>query len=159
MGSVSIPVTGMFQVLGVAKKATSPVPVKTRPADRVFMREAEDSQNQIGNAGLTGCGKCSGGEKVRNIGGDPTAYVLFPNVTVDQAGPYTLYLDYTVNGPHSYFVSVNGGAPVEVKVDGVGNSTPQTTPVPVTLQAGTNTIKVYNDRSSAPDLDRISLGT
>ena len=159
VGSVSIPVTGMFQVLGLAKKATSAVPVKTRPADRVFMREAEDSQNQIGNAGLTGCGKCSGGEKVRNIGGDPTAYVLFPNVTVDQAGPYTLYLDYTVNGPHSYFVSVNGGAPVEVKVDGVGNSTPQTTPVPVTLQAGTNTTKVYNDPSSAPDLDRITLGT
>ncbi len=84
--------------------------------------------------------------------------MLFPNVTVDQAGQYTLYLDYTVNGPHSYFVSVNGGAAVEVPVDGVGNSTPQTTPVRVTLQAGTNSIKVFNDQASAPDLDRISLG-
>jgi hypothetical protein len=55
-------------------------------------------------------------------------------------------------------VSVNGGAPVEVKVDGMGNSTPQTSTVPVTMQAGTNTIKIYNDQSSAPDLDRISLG-
>ncbi len=159
VGSASIPVVGAFQVLGRAKQVTSPVRVRTRPADRVFMREAEDSQNQIGSAGLTGCGPCSGGEKVRNIGGDPGAYVLFPNVTVDRAGEYTLYLDYTVNGPHSYFVSVNGGTPVEVAVNGVGNSTPQTTPVRVTLQAGANTIKIYNDQAPAPDLDRVSLGS
>jgi hypothetical protein len=28
----------------------------------------------------------------------------------------------------------------------------------VTLQAGANTIKVYNDVDPAPDLDRLSLG-
>jgi hypothetical protein len=30
--------------------------------------------------------------------------------------------------------------------------------VPVTLQAGANTVKVFNDTAGAPDLDRISLG-
>ncbi len=159
VGSVTIPVTATFQLLGRPLRATSPVRVALRPADRVWMREAEDSQNQFGGTGLTGCGACSGGEKVRNIGGDPSAYVLFPNVTVDKAGEYTLYIDYTVNGNKSYFVSVNGGAPVEAAVSGLGNVTPQTTSVKVTLQAGTNTVKVYNDQASAPDLDRLSLGS
>jgi len=43
-------------------------------------------------------------------------------------------------------------------VSGVGNNTPYTTSVPVTLSAGPNTIKVYNDTAGAPDLDRLSLG-
>jgi hypothetical protein len=58
----------------------------------------------------------------------------------------------------SFFVSVNGGAPVEVKVDGAGNNTQYTTSVPVDLKAGVNTIKLHNDRSSAQDLDRLALG-
>jgi hypothetical protein len=159
IAATTIPVVASFGVLGVPKTVTSPVQLRPRPADRVFMREAEDSANQFGSTGLTGCGTCSGGEKVRNIGGAPDAFVLFPNVTVEKAGTYTLYIDFTVNGPRSYFVSVNGGAPVQVSVNGQGNNTPYTTTVPVTLQAGSNTIKVYNDTDGAPDLDRISLGS
>ena len=154
----TIPVTATFQTLGRAKSVSKPVQVKPRPADRVFMREAEDSANDIGDAGVTSCSSCSGGQKVRNIGGSPGAAVTFPDVTVPAAGQYTLYLDFTVNGDRSYFVSVNGGAPVEVKVSGAGNSTPYTTSVPVTLTAGANTIRIGNDRAGAPDLDRISLG-
>ncbi|HEU4423009.1 MAG TPA: CBM35 domain-containing protein [Pilimelia sp.] len=158
VGSVSIPITSSFQLLGRPLQVTRPVQVRLRPADRVFMREAEDWRNQIGNAGITGCGPCSGGQKVRNIGGSPDAYVLFPDVTVPAAGTYTLFIDFTVNGPRSYFVSVNDGAPVEVAVNGVGNNTPYTTTVPVTLKEGTNTIKLFNDQAGAPDLDRLSLG-
>ncbi|MEU4247734.1 alpha-L-fucosidase [Amycolatopsis sp. NPDC026612] len=153
---VSIPVTASFRTLGRAKSVSKPVQVKPRPADRVFMREAEDSANDIGDAGVTGCSPCSGGQKVRNIG--PGAAVTFPGVTVPAAGRYTLYLDFTVNGDRSYFVSANGGPPAEVKVSGAGNSTPYTTSVPVTLTAGANTIRIGNDRAGAPDLDRISLG-
>ncbi|MFC0108026.1 alpha-L-fucosidase [Kibdelosporangium aridum] len=157
--AVTAPVTASFQVLGRAKQVTTNVDIKPRPADRVFMREAEDSRNQFGSTGLTGCEPCSGGEKVRNIGGSPDAFVQFDDVTVDSAGQYTLYIDFTVNGPRSYFVSVNGAQPTEVKVDGQGNNTPYTTTLPVTLNAGANTIKFFNDGSGAPDLDRISLGT
>jgi hypothetical protein len=155
---VTIPVTASFTTLGRAKSVSKPVQVKQRPADRVFMREAEDSANDIGDAGVTSCSPCSGGQKVRNIGGSAGAAVTFPAVTVGAAGQYSLYLDFTVNGDRSYFVSVNGGAPVEVKVSGVGNSTPYTTSVPVTLNAGANVIRIGNDGSGAPDLDRISLG-
>ncbi|WP_370024898.1 CBM35 domain-containing protein [Planotetraspora sp. GP83] len=158
VGSTDIPITASFQTLGRPAQVTKQVGVRLRPADRVFMREAEDSRNKIGSAGVTSCGKCSGGQKVRNIGGSPEAYVLFENVAVDTAGQYTLYIDYTVNGPRSYFVSVNGGAPVEVKVNGQGNATPQTASIPVTLTAGANTVKIYNDAEGAPDLDRLSIG-
>jgi hypothetical protein len=159
VGSVDIPVTASFQVLGRPAAVTRPVRLRPRPVDRVFMREAEDSGNQIGNAGITSCSPCSGGQKVRNIGGAPDAFVRFDGVTVPAAGTYTMYLDFTVNGNRSYVVSVNGGAPVQVPVSGVGNNTPYTTTLPVTLQAGANTIKVYNDTEAAPDLDRLSLGT
>ncbi|MFL6140652.1 MAG: alpha-L-fucosidase [Labedaea sp.] len=157
-GPVSIPVTAAFQILGRPKQSGTTVAVRPRPADRIFMREAEDSRNDLGSTGLTGCGPCSGGEKVRNIGGSPDAFVRFDDVVVPDAGQYSLYLDFTVNGPRSYFVAVNDTTPVEVKVDGVGNATPLTTSVPVTLRAGGNSIKLYNDGAGAPDLDRISLG-
>ncbi|GLZ29051.1 alpha-L-fucosidase [Lentzea sp. NBRC 105346] len=157
VGSVVSPVTASFKILGRAKQAVSNVPIQTRPANVVFRREAEDSVNKIGNSGLTGCGQCSGAEKVRNIGGAPDQFVLFENVTVPSAGQYSMDIVYTVNGPRSYFVSVNGGAPVEVKTNGQGNNTPYTTTIPVTLNAGANTIKFFNDESGAPDLDRISL--
>jgi hypothetical protein len=155
--AVTVPVTASFEILGRAKQVTTNVQVRPRPADRVFMREAEDSANSMGSTGLTGCGPCSGGEKVRNIGGSPDAAVTFGNVTVDKAGQYTLFIDFTVNGPRSYFVSVNGGASVQVAVNGMGNNTPYVTSIPVTLNAGANTIKFHNDKEGAPDLDRISL--
>ncbi|WP_370948560.1 alpha-L-fucosidase [Amycolatopsis sp. cg5] len=158
VAAADIPVTASFLNLGKALTASKPLRVALRPADRVFMREAEDSANNIGDAGVTSCGQCSGGQKVRNIGGTPIAFAQFDNVTVPSAGQYTLYLDYTVNGPRSYFVSVNGGAPAEVKTNGQGNTTPQTSTLTVTLQAGANAIKLFNDTEGAPDLDRISLG-
>jgi hypothetical protein len=157
VASADIPITASFKLLGRPSEVTKQLQVRLRPADRVFMREAEDSLNRLGSAGITSCSPCSGGQKVRNLGGSPDAYVIFENVTVDTARQYTLFIDYTVNGDRSYFVSVNGGTPVKVTVSGVGNSTPQTTSVPVTLKAGANTIKVYNDEEAAPDLDRLSL--
>nr|WP_245192763.1 alpha-L-fucosidase [Amycolatopsis alba] len=156
--AADIPVTASFDLLGRAKSVSKPVRVSPRPADRVFMREAEDSANDVGSAGVTSCGVCSGGQKVRNIGGDPDAFVRFDDVTVPETRQYTLYLDFTVNGPRSYFVTVDDGTPIEVKVDGSGNNTQLTTSVPVELKAGANTIKLSNDHASAPDLDRLSLG-
>jgi hypothetical protein len=158
VGSVRIPVTASFRLLGRSGQVTKQLEVRPRPADRVFMREAEDSRNAIGSAGITSCSSCSGGQKVRNIGGSPDAAVVFGNVTVDAAGEYTLFIDYTVNGDRSFFVTVNGGTPIEAPVSGAGNTTAETTSVRVQLRAGSNTIKIHNDGDAAPDLDRLSLG-
>ena len=51
-----------------------------------------------------------------------------------------------------------GGPAAQVTVSGVGNTTPQTTTLPVTLRAGANTIRLANDAETAPDLDRLALG-
>ncbi|MFE9207369.1 CBM35 domain-containing protein [Micromonospora sp. NPDC007230] len=157
LSSAKIPIRASFQTLGRQKQVSQDLRVQLRPADRVFMREAEDSRNKLGTSGITNCSSCSGGQKVRNIGGSPDAYVLFEDVTVDAAGEYTLFIDFTVNGDRSFFVTVNDGTPIEVPVSGVGNSTSYTTSVPVTLRAGANMIKIHNDENSAPDLDRLSL--
>ncbi|MFI0732683.1 hypothetical protein ACH4S9_27330 [Streptomyces sp. NPDC021225] len=111
-----------------------------------------------GTTGITGCGPCSGAEKVRNIGDSEQAAVLFPDVVVPDGGERTLYLDYTVYGTRSFHVSVNGGPPTVVTVTDIGNTTPRTTSLPVTLNPGANTIEISNDTESAPELDRISLG-
>jgi hypothetical protein len=158
VSSVDIPVTASFQVVGRAKTTTKQVSVRPRPADRVFVREAEDYRNDVGSAGITSCGQCSGGQKVRNLGGSSDARIVFPDVTVTSAGTYTLYVEATVNGTRSYTVSVNGGAPSVVTFTGLGNTTPQTVTIPVTLAAGSNTITIGNNADSSPDLDRISLG-
>ncbi|WP_328988446.1 alpha-L-fucosidase [Kribbella sp. NBC_01245] len=157
-GPVDVPVEVSFKVYGRAQTVRKVVPVRVRPADRVFMREAESSQNFLSGAGITNCSKCSGGQKVRNLGGSPSDFVRFDSVTVDAAGEYTVFLDYTVNGNRAFFVSVNDAAPVEVKVSGLGNDTPATTSIRANLKAGQNTIKVHNDTESAPDLDRLSIG-
>lgn len=157
-GSATIPVTASFQLLGSDRAVSGAVSVRTRPAGRVFVREAEDSANQFGATGPANCGRCSGGEKVRNIGGSADASVTFPGVTVPETRSYKLFVQYTVNGPRSFFVTVNGGAPVEIEVDGVGNTTPSVAEIPVTLNAGTNTIRFGNDTAGAPDLDQIAVG-
>lgn len=157
-GDAEIPVEVSFETVGLPHTVKKVVPIRVRPADRVFMREAESSMNKLGSSGITNCSRCSGGQKVRNLGGSPGAFVSFENVTVDRAGQHQLYIDYTVNGTRSFFVSVNGVAAGEVSVTGLGNDTPATVSLPVTLQAGNNTIKLHNDDNSAPDLDRISLG-
>ncbi|SDI19948.1 discoidin domain-containing protein [Nonomuraea jiangxiensis] len=156
-GPVQVPVKADFRTVGLPHSVSKAVPVQVRPADRVFMREAESSLNDLGSAGVTSCSACSGDQKVRNIGGSADASVRFDDVVVDRAGDYQLYIDFTVNGDRSYFVTVNGGTPIEVPVSGVGNSTVYTQAVTVSLNAGGNTIVIGNDDDSAPDLDRISL--
>ncbi|MEV0621436.1 CBM35 domain-containing protein [Nonomuraea sp. NPDC050404] len=156
---VQVPVKADFETVGLPHSVSRTVPIQARPADRVFVREAESSLNDIGSAGVTNCSRCSGGQKVRNIGGSAGASVRFDDVTVDQAGDYKLYIDFTVNGNRSYFVTVNGAAPIEVPTSGMGNATVYTEVVTVPLKAGGNTITIGNDGDSAPDLDRISLGS
>ncbi|SEG17036.1 NPCBM-associated, NEW3 domain of alpha-galactosidase [Nonomuraea solani] len=158
-GAAQVPVKADFQTVGLPHSVSKVVPIQVRPADRVFMREAESSLNDIGSAGVTNCGRCSGSQKVRNIGGSADAFVRFDDVTVDQAGEYQLFIDFTVNGNRSYFVTVNGGTPIEVPTSGMGNDTVYTKAVTVSLKAGANTITFGNDTDSAPDLDRISLGS
>jgi hypothetical protein len=120
--------------------------------------EAEASGNTIAGATRTaGCAACSGGTKVGFIGNGAANYVTVNGVTPSAAGSRTLTISYLLNGSRSFFVSVNGGAGVEVPLTGTSFSTVATKTVTVTLNTGPNSIKFYNNSAYAPDLDKISV--
>jgi hypothetical protein len=78
-------------------------------------------------------------------------------IDVEEAGEYTLTIDYTVSGTRSFWVSVNGASGVEVPVSGTSWDNPTSDTVTVNLAAGQNSIKFYNDTAHGPDLDRIGI--
>jgi hypothetical protein len=157
--AADVPITVSFGMFGRSYSRQRSVHIEVLPADRVFMREAESFENTLsGDTGRTGCSRCSGGEKVRNIGNDPSNYITFDNVSVAETRDYQLVIDYQLNGTRSFYVSVNGGDPTVLTLSSSDPNAVWTTSVTVPLSAGTNTIKFYNDDASAPDLDRIGLG-
>jgi hypothetical protein len=155
-GVVELPIRASFQMFGRSYTDEQAVHVQVLPPGWVFIAEAEHASLH-GAAGVGGCSQCSGGEKVRFIGNSPNNYATFENVTVEQAGDYPLWIDYTLNGSRSFWVSVNGGPGFEVPVTGTSWDVPTTAITTVHLEAGTNTIKFYNDEAYAPDLDRIRI--
>jgi alpha-galactosidase len=66
-------------------------------------------------------------------------------------------IDYMTSGPRSFFITVNGGANSELDLNGSSFGLPVSTVVPVTLQAGANTIQFGNPTNYAPNLDRIAI--
>ena len=123
--------------------------------------EAESPANTL--TGRAYCGAslgASGGSTVHSIGGAGT--LQFNGVVSPNTGPCTLTVAY-LNGDaaaRTALLSVNGGAPVVVSFPPKGtwgSGSVATVQVPVTLQAGANTLKFSNPPSWAPDIDRISL--
>ena len=121
--------------------------------------EAEASGNTLGgNATTQSCSNCSGGLKVGNIGGN-NGTLQFNTVNVSTGGPHTLTLVF-VNADTSRtgYVSVNNGAGFSLQFLKTGNRWTDIAPLTITvnLNAGSNTIKLYNPNSDyAPDFDRI----
>jgi alpha-L-fucosidase len=109
-----------------------------------------------GRAVAAACAGCSGGAKVRFIGNGSADHVTF-TVRAAAAGTRQLTFDYTVDGTRSFFVSVNNGAAAEIPVSGTSWGTPASHTTTVTLAAGANTIRFFNDGANAPDLDKITV--
>jgi hypothetical protein len=131
--------------------------IRAVPTSSAVSVEAEASGNTLaGAAAVASCSTCSGGAKVRFIGNSAANYETV-NVSVASGGSKQLTITYELSGTRSFFVSVNGGAGVEVPVTGTSWSTPASTTITVSLNAGANTIKFYNNGAYAPDLDRITL--
>jgi alpha-L-fucosidase len=109
-----------------------------------------------GKAVNAACAGCSGGAKVRFIGNGTANHVTLA-VQADAAGAHQLTFQYTVDGTRSFFLSVNGATATEIPVSGTSWDTPASTTATVTLAAGANTIKFFNDGANAPDLDKITV--
>lgn len=115
------------------------------------------------NATLSGtvspsyCEYCSGASEAGNIGGGSGNNVTFSNVSVPASGIYQMEIDYLTSGLRSYTVTVNDGMPFELNLNGSSFSLPTSTVIPVSLNAGVNTIQFGNPTGYAPALDRIAI--
>jgi hypothetical protein len=137
--------------------------------------EAEDSANSFGGAAigsacaeafskfgfgsdpLTAAGACSGGSKVRFLGNTSSNYVTVNNVYAPAAGSYKMTI-YAYSGnvdPRTFYISANGGSARTVSMISPGWYVQAALDTTVTLRAGSNSIKFYNNSAWAPDLDRI----
>ena len=153
-GSSTLTITGSSGNL----KHTMTVTLVVNPRP-VTSYEAEAVGNTFSGSAAPGpCGGCSGGTKVRFIGNNATNFLTVNNVNVGAAGNYVLTIYYVVSGTRSFSISVNGGTAIPFTVSGTTWNAPGT-PVSVTipLNAGNNSIKVFNNSAFAPDMDRITI--
>jgi hypothetical protein len=120
--------------------------------------EAEAPGNTIaGAARIASCGACSGGERVGYIGNGAANYLTVNNIQESTAGPRTLTIDYLLSGSRSFYIRVNGGPDIQVALTGSSFSTVASTSIPITLQAGANSLTFHNDSAYAPDLDLVAV--
>ncbi|MBR6761832.1 MAG: glycoside hydrolase family 97 catalytic domain-containing protein [Oscillospiraceae bacterium] len=94
------------------------------------------------------------------VGGNGNNHVTFTNVTAPADGEYTLRIYYVSGEPRSLKVDVNGA--FVKKLDNLYANRNDWTGIravnlTVTLKAGQNTIKLYNDTAYGPSIDRIAL--
>lgn len=128
----------------------------TADASSATTYEAELA-SRSGTAGIASCSYCSAGNAVNGLGNGTANYVTFTDVNVPTAGTYTMKINYLTNATRSYSVSVNGGAPSTYSLAGTSWSVTYNSTVTVSLNAGSNTIKFYNDTATAPNLDSIVI--
>jgi hypothetical protein len=131
-------------------------PPATAPPEPGIAYEAEAASNTLNGATSVGeCAACSGRARVRNLGKSASNALVVNNVTVGVAGRYSLLIDYVLHGSRVLFVSVNGGPGLELPLTGTNWHAPSRASLMVSLESGGNTLRFYNDRGAAPDLDRI----
>ena len=152
-GVRKLPVRASFSAFGRPQQSSGSMQVDVIPPGLVAEIEAEASSNTFsGQAAPTGCFLCSGGTKVRFIGSLPANHLTINGITVNAAGQYDL-----VSGTRTFHVSVNGGPAVAVQLRGTSSNDPATAKISVSLAAGANSIRFFNDTAGAPDLDRIRV--
>jgi hypothetical protein len=144
---------------GQKSPAGKAVSVNTTAAGGPVTYEAESPANTlVGSASVYGCGPCSGGNKVGNIGGGGA--MTFNGITVPSDGTYLMNLSYVdADSSRTGIVTVNGvsfNLPVAGSNNNDWNAT-QAVTVPVRLKAGANTIGFGNPNGYVYDVDKITL--
>lgn len=117
--------------------------------------EAEASANVLqGGATTAACGPCSGGSKVGYLGSG--GVLTFAGVDGGTGGARQVTIHYTTAERRSATVAVNGAGAQTVSFASTGGwDAVGSLAVPVTLAAGTNTLRIANPAGWAPDVDRI----
>ena len=141
-----------FGGFGVTTSGTAPAPATAYPA-------AVPANTLAGGAVVQSCTTCYGGEKVGFVGEGGT--LTFGNVTVQTAGTYNVtivYCDGSSTGRQAT-ISVNGGAAQTLSFTPTGSfATVGAMTVPLSLNAGANTIEFANPSAFAPDFNELVVG-
>jgi hypothetical protein len=148
--STGTPATAVFDGFAVSDGAVTPP-----PGPKSY--EAEASTNTLaGGAVVSNCTACSGGKKVGFVGNGGT--LTFNNITAPSDGDYAVTLAYLDgDSGRTALVSADGGAVQSVAFAGTGSfdTAVGLKTITVHLNAGANTIELYNPNAYAPDFDRI----
>ncbi len=128
-------------------------------AGDAFSTVCEGYIKLLGTPGVasTAAGTCSGGAKVRYVGKSSAHYVRFNDVKASASGTHELTISGVVQGTRPLSISVNNGSAKTVNLTGADWYATVSTTTTVSLNAGTNTIKLFHNSASAPDLDRITV--
>lgn len=102
----------------------------------------------------------SGFAYVGYVGGKPNNHITFNDITADEAGDYTVVVYYVSGEKRNLDIAVNGQYAATLR-DLCANRNDWTglaqASAQVKLNAGKNTIKLYNDKAYAPSVDRIAV--
>lgn len=130
--------------------------VLTPSANSIPGIEAE-SGTVSGTATIRNLAGTSGGKVVGNVGNGAANYVTL-NASVPVAGKYRILIQNVLSGTRILYVSANGGPGQAVTATGTSwTSVAPAVSVDVNLNAGSNTIKIYNDTAYTPDIDKIEI--
>lgn len=118
--------------------------------------EAEASGNTLsGSVADTSCPNCSNGKAVSNIGNTSENYLIINNIRANASGQALVGIYYLENGTATLYVSVNGSSATSYTLTGTSTTVPAYQDILVNLNAGSNTIKFFDNSASAPSIDRI----
>ena len=154
--ATSVPATSGLATSGPALSGRPTSPPATTAAFRAIRIDAAAPGNRRSGVAVTSCPICASGSRVQYLGGGHWLIVTVRGVPV--AGRRTLTIIYESDGPRDLHVAVNSDPTVTLTLAGAGSWTsPARTSIPIDLPAGTSEIKFFNDRGTAPDLDRILI--
>lgn len=121
--------------------------------------EAED-EKLGGAAKIDVSNYTSGLAYVSWLGNAPENDVTFENVVVDKAGTYEIKIFYSCGSKRDLCISINGGEEIVLE-DLISYANDWQASCRVTIKAelkeGVNTIRMYNDKAYAPNIDRIGV--
>ncbi len=119
--------------------------------------EAEWNKNTLSGNAQIFHNTISSGNVVGNIGVGYDNALTFNDIYTDKSGTYMIRVYYISEENRSCTISTNGNPGIYYTFEGKNSNTPVYKEIPVDLQAGYNTIKLYNPNGWAPDIDKISL--
>lgn len=101
--------------------------------------------------------ECSGGMKVRYLGGSMENYAEWKEVYSEQGGEYEMTIHYCSPTQRKLEIWVNGKRHESAGLFSGGEDSVATITIPITLKAGYNNIRMGNNFGWAPDIDCFTL--